>query len=380
MTGANLALATASLAVALLGGEGLVRLFSPIGPALLVTDPVVGKHYVPGFDGHVFVDEARGQVEVRINSRGFRGPEWPRRKPMDGLRVAVLGDSMTAAIATDEERTFVRRLEAGLRRDGRPTAEVMNFGVASASTGAELVTWRSAVAEYRPDLVLLAFFTGNDLADNSSRLTRAPRPYFDVDDEGRLRQEAEPAPTPALVRWLDRHSRLYVWQKVAIRRLRGTSRTASVGIEPGQRIFARGALPAVEHAWRVTGALLRQLRDEVEASGARFGVVVIPCAEEVDDSRWADLARRGRGAGLDLDRGEASRRLAGIFGREGITALDLTPAFAEAARSRPGGAASASGLYLLGRFHLDDEGHRVAAEAIHRFLTRGAGRGLLEPR
>ena len=373
---ANLALAAASLGLALLAAEGGVRLLSPIGPALLVTDPVVGKRYVPGFHGSVFVDEAARHVEVQINSRGFRGPERPRRKAAGRLRVAVLGDSMTAALATDEERTFVRRLEAALSRDGRPSVEVMNFGVSSASTASELLTWRSVVAEYAPDLVLLAFFTGNDLADNCSRLTHAPRVYFELDGTGRLQQGPEPTPTPAVVRWLDLNSRLYAWQKVAFRRLRSAVRSGAAGVEPGQMIFARGGHPDVEHAWRVTGALLGRMRDEVEASGARFGVVVIPCAEQVDGALWAELARGARGAGLDVDRQEPSRRLSTLFEREGIASLDLAPVFGAASRR----AGSANDLYLLGRFHLSDEGHQVAAEAIHLFLTRGAGRPLLEPR
>ena len=219
---------------------------------------------------------------------------------------------MTAAIATDEERTFVRRLEAGLAAGRRPAAEVMNFGVASASTGAELVTWRGAVAEYRPDLVLLAFFTGNDLADNSSRLTRAPRPYFDVDDEGRLRQEGEPTRLPLSSGGSTATAGSTCGRRSPSAGCARRRRQASAGIEPGQRIFARGGGPAVEHAWRVTGALLRQLRDEVEASGARFGVVVIPCAEQVDDALWADLARRrARGPGWTSTAGRrrgASRR------------------------------------------------------------------------
>ena len=137
---------------------------------------------------------------------------------------------MTAAIATDEERTFVRRLEASLAsREASGPVEVMNFGVASASTGSELVTWRGVAAGYRPDVVLLAFFTGNDLGDNSSRLTRAPRVYFELDEAGRLVPGLEPEPTSALARWLDRHSRLYVWQKVAFRRLRAARGWRSAG-------------------------------------------------------------------------------------------------------------------------------------------------------
>ena len=377
----NVFLALVSLALALLVAEAAVRRLSPIGPALLVTDPGFGRRYVPGFRGRVFVDEAGREVAMRFNSAGFPGPEWPRRKPPGGLRIAIVGDSMTAALATDEGGRFVRRLETALGAE-RPSAtvEVMNFGVASASTGAELVTWRQVVAGYGPDLVLLAFFTGNDLGDNSSRLTRAPRVYFELDGEGRLLQGPEPGPTPALIRWLDRHSRLYVWQKVATRRLRGATLSAAGGIEPGQRIFARDGGPDVEYAWRLTGALLRRFRGEVEEAGARFGVVVIPGAEQIDDALWSDLRRRAGAAGLDLDRQEPSRRLAGLCAGAGIPSIDLTPALGAKARAPGGGGATAARLYLLGRFHLSDEGHRVVAEGIHRFLADGAGRRLLEPR
>jgi lysophospholipase L1-like esterase len=361
----NLVLTASSLAVALLVGEALVRLLSPIGPALLVTDRVVGRRFLPGYEGRVFVDEAGRKVAVRINSDGFPGPEWPRRRTADGLRVAVIGDSMTAAIATDEERRFVRRLQDALQADApsRPV-EVMNFGVSSASTGSELVTWRAVASRYAPDVVLLAFFTGNDLADNSSRLTAGRRLYFDLDGQGRLVQGREPPPTPAITRWLDAHSRLYTWQKVATRRLRGQARIASAGLEAGQRIFERDPSPDVEHAWRLTAALLRQLRSEVAATGARFGLVVIPCAEQVDDALWADLSGRARETGVVLDREAPSRRLAVIAADEGLPLLDLAPAFATAAR-RGSRTASSSDLYLLGRFHLSDAGHEVVADALH---------------
>lgn len=377
---ANPALALASVAVALLVAEGLVRLFSPIGPGLLVTDPGVGKRFVPGFRGRVFVDEAEREMEIRINSAGFPGRDWPTRKPEGSLRIAVVGDSMTAAIATDEKLRFVGRLEAflGAARAPHPV-EVLNFGVSSASTASELARWRSVVAGYHPDIVLLAFFTGNDLGDNSPRLTRARRIYFDLAADGRLVPVAPPPPTPAFVRWLDRHSRLYVWQKVALRRLRGTGGVAR-GLEPGQMVFARNGGPDVEHAWRLTAALLGRLRDEVEASGARFAVVVIPCAEQVDDAIWRDLARRARDVGIEIEREGPSRRLAQIAGAAGFPLLDLAPAFAAAARGAPAEPASAARLFLLGRFHLSDEGHRVVTDGLGRFLTEGEGRGLIEPR
>jgi hypothetical protein len=384
---ANLTLVLVSTLVGLLVAEGAVRLFSPIGPALLVTDAGVGKHYVPGFSGRVFVDEAGRSVSLRFNSAGFRGGEWPPVRRPGGLRVAVLGDSMTAAVATDEEKTFVRQLEAGLAQDaGGREVEVLNFGVSSASTATELLTWRRVAAACAPDLVLLAFFTGNDFGDNCRRLTRAPRFYFDLDERGELVPGPEPPPTPDLVRWLDLRSRLYVWQKVAFRQLRGAGRSASSTIEPGQRIFVVDDDPDLELAWRLTEALIRRLRDEVEATGARFGLVVVPCAEQLDDVLWADLERRGSEGGLRLDRRAPSRRLAAVAERARIRCLDLSPAFDEVARRRDPARASSEELYLLGRFHLSDEGHRLAAEGLRRFVAAldppdwGSSRGQATPR
>jgi lysophospholipase L1-like esterase len=282
-------------------------------------------------------------------------------------------------VATDEDRRFVALLGESLAAGppGRPV-EVLNFGVSSASTGSELVTWRTVASAYAPDVVLLAFFTGNDLGDNSVRLTRAPRVYFDLDPSGRLVPGERPPPTSAPTRWLDRHSRLYVWQKVATRRLRASARAS--GVEPDVLAFAPDGGPDVEHAWALTAALLRTFRDEVAATGARFAVAVVPCAEQVDDALWADLSRRAADAGLSLDRDEPSRRLRDVALRLGIPLADLTPAFVAAARRSPDGPLSAEALFLLGRFHLSDEGHRVAAAALARFFAEGDGRALLAPR
>jgi lysophospholipase L1-like esterase len=369
---ANLGLAAAATSLGLLLAEAAVRCLTPIGPALLVTDAGVGKRFLPGFRGSVFADEAGRVVPVRINAAGFPGPEWPRERSPGSRRIAVLGDSMTAAIAVEEHLRFTSRLERGLAasaEEGR--VEVMNLGVSSASTGSELVTWRRLAREYAPDVVILAFFAGNDLADNSARLTRAPRAYFDLDEAGRLLPGPEAPPTPAIVRWLDRHSRLYVWQKLATRRLRLGARSAADAIEPGQLIFATDGGTEVEHAWRVTAALVRALRQEVEATGARFVLVLVPCAEQVDDHLWSQLRRRGEEAGLRLTREEPSRRLGQMAAREGVAFLDLAPALSAAARRDADGAASAAELYLHGRFHFSAEGHRVAAEALQRFLEEG---------
>ena len=85
---------------------------------------------------------------------------------------------------------------------------------------------------YAPDVLVLVFWVGNDLADNSFELTRAPRLYFDLDASGRLVQlpfAFEPSP---IAGWLDRWSRFYVCQKAAFRQVRGSVHAASTAASP----------------------------------------------------------------------------------------------------------------------------------------------------
>jgi hypothetical protein len=80
-----------------------------------------------------------------------------------------------------------------LNQGGRP-AEVINAGVAAYGTGQELLLLDKEGAKYEPDLVLLLFFVGNDVANNNYKLELwdgnlklALKPYFNLEKDGSLR-------------------------------------------------------------------------------------------------------------------------------------------------------------------------------------------------
>jgi hypothetical protein len=375
----DLAVLLASVAACLLAFEAGTRLFSRIGPALLLTDPIVGKRYVPGWEGRVFVDEAGREVAFRFNRDGFRGPDRPRAKALGTRRIAVVGDSMISAMATDEDNTLVRRLEVSLGvRWPEERVEVLNFGVSSSSTGEELALYRKLVSAYEPDLVLLAFFVGNDFSDNSRRLTRAPRIYFDLDDSGALRLEWAPSAPGPVTRWLNLHSRFYVWQKRAFRILHGSLRTLAGSVSPGSRIFEPPEDPDLAHAWDLLATLLRQFQENTASRGSRFAVLVIPSADQIHDDLWAGLEAEARAQGRQLDRFQPQRRLAAIARAAAIPLVDLTPTFRRVVGGR---SADDPGprVFLHGRSHLSDEGQRLAALEVVRFLTQGPGAELIPP-
>ena len=61
--------------------------------------------------------ELEGSARIRINRYGFRDRDWTE-KPANAHRIAVLGDSFTAAVQLPLEHTWWRLLEAQLRDCG----------------------------------------------------------------------------------------------------------------------------------------------------------------------------------------------------------------------------------------------------------------------
>ena len=364
----NLALLLGGIAVALVVGEAFVRLLTRTPPSLLVTDPVVGKRFRPGFASRVFVPECGCEVDLRFNREGLRGPDRPYAKPPGVKRVALIGDSMVAAVATAEERTLASRLER-LLAASRPDVkwDVINAGVSSSSTGSELALYRTVLERYSPDLVVLLFWVGNDLADNSFELTHAPRLYFDLDAQGRLRQMPFAFQRGPVGEWLDRRSRLYVWQKSALRAARARLRASSGGLEPVELVFAQPEPPPVARAWAITGALLRAFQDETAARGERFLLVAAPAAVEVYDDLWAEIETRAGQENVPLARSHPETRLGELSAEAGTAFLALAPAFRAATPGRDSTGADEQ-LYYEGRFHWNDRGNQLAASAIHDFL------------
>jgi hypothetical protein len=83
---------------------------------------------------------------VRIDSAGLHDREHSVAKPADTLRIAVLGDSMTASIQVAVNDTSSAVMERNLARcaaAGARQIEVLNFGVPGYNTAQMLLALRS---------------------------------------------------------------------------------------------------------------------------------------------------------------------------------------------------------------------------------------------
>ena len=116
-----------------------------------------------------------------------------------------------------------------------------------------------------------------------------------------------------------------------------------------------------ELAWRTIG-VVSELVDEVEFTGARCIVMVIPDQFQVDDALVEEVLEATGHRREDYDFDRPQRELVTALKSEGAEVLDLLPVFRRAADRGP--------LYRPRDTHWNRHGNVVAATALSRLLER----------
>ncbi|NVN99754.1 MAG: hypothetical protein HXX17_10545 [Geobacteraceae bacterium] len=98
---------------------------------------------------------------IRINSDGFRGPDYSFVVPAGRRRIAVLGDSETFGMSMPEEATLPGKLQILLNSRSVEPFEVLNFGVPAYNSIQELQILEAKVLKYNPEIVIL-YYNFND--------------------------------------------------------------------------------------------------------------------------------------------------------------------------------------------------------------------------
>lgn len=352
--------------------EIATRAFGKVAPPLKLRDFEIGQRYIPNFSGKIFVSESQQHVNVRFTHDGFRGEQREFEKPQNVRRIIVLGDSQIAAIATQEQDTLVSQLEMLLNHH-HPSLqwEVFNFGISGASTGQELVLYRKLAVKYDPDVVICAYYVGNDFSDNSDRLDTNPRIYMDLDKEGNLYVKPFSATRKKLSIWLNQHSRFYVWQKHTINVLTKTiARSETLyKVRGGDLIFMNQDSELLNDVWTLNEKIIHAFHDEVSADNRRFLFVVIPDPVQLYTDNWEAFVVKDEETRPYLDVDYPDRKLTAILEKKNIDSLFLRKTLEDYIDNRLHTDLEARVLYG-GNAHLDETGNRLSAEAIYAHMVR----------
>jgi len=377
---AKVGLLTATLLLLVICLEFATRCLTDITPPITIRDTKVGATYIPDYEGDFFVEEIQEHVRLRFNRDGFRGEDRPVGKQPGTIRVALMGDSMIAGLALVEEKLLTSHLQQTLNAN-RPDVnwEVMNFGVSGASTAQQIALYREVVSKYEPDIVLSTFFVGNDLSDNSKRFSSNPRIYFDFDRDDNFYQLPYSVSRSKVSHWLNRNSRFYVWQKRATQLARRSVRKSSRRSGATNWVYSKVDSDDSKHAWRVTAKAVETLRDEVTEHGKTFAVVVMPEAAQVYNELFEEVLVASGDMQQDLDVDQPDNRLREICDGLDVACWSIAADFRGYASSRSFREKD-EWLFLYGRGHLNEAGHRVAAASLQRFLLEvqdeNAGRSI----
>jgi hypothetical protein len=256
--------------------------------------------------------------------------------------------------------------------------EVMNFGVGGYNTSQELLTLRHDALDFSPDLVLVAFFAGNDVEGNSKALSarsgwkiRSPRHVY---RQGKLVLDDDfhvSLWTRALYEGIHRLRVLELVNEARrawnVRRMTAVRSQPLADIEPGTSagIYAPPRDEAWREAWRITETLLLRMRDLSAARGAAFALVTIPAPIQVhpDDARRQALEQR-----LDVSSWfYPDRRLAAFGEQHGFPVIVLAERMQRMAVEQ-GSYFHGFANTAPGTGHLNGTGHRVAAKLIRARL------------
>lgn len=355
-------LLTLALAVllALLVAEGISRMLpGRPEPPIKIYDARIGFRLRPGLSGTWTVENPG---HFTFNSFGFRDVEWTpaRRKPH---RVAVLGDSFVEALQVDLDQTFPKLVETAL-----PDTEVMNFGISGQGQVEELLTYRTYVRPFRPDLVVLAFFPGNDFIDNWRRSRPSLRfPVTVTPSPGGV--DVRPTPGAGRLVWLRTLFDAALRRSSLVQRLQdarmamyrlGSGGIGEAGLWEGVFGNPAGAVRDFDAMWSLTEHLVLQLRREVAAdTGRPDGLLVVCLTEGVQVHRPQREQFLKEYPTRDPDYTET--RMREFCAANGIPFLAISP---EMIRFNESTGKPLHGFDGRGNGHFNHDGHRVTAGAI----------------
>jgi len=254
-----------------------------------------------------------------------------------------MGDSFTEALQVPMEKTFWWKMRKQLNKKctalNDRKVEVINFGVQGYGTAQQLMTLRHKAWKYSPDLVILAFFPGNDLINNSKKLDfYQRRPYF-VYKNGELvpdmswlkispkeHEYLRFSLVDNLPTWLVNNSRiLRLVRQVDLdnkkRLLDATEKKRS------SKNFQEPIDSVWKEAWQVTEGLITLMNQEVKAKKADFMVLIVSTGLQVHPDPMARQSYMKQFGIKDFS--YPNQRIKSLGDSLNITTLDTVPRLRE---------------------------------------------------
>lgn len=372
-----------SVCISWIFAEVILRIIDFSYPLLYQYNDFIGFRLQPQAEGWF---RKEGATYITINSDGLRDEEHTKQKPPGTFRIAILGDSYAEAFQVPLQETFWKVLEYGLttcNAFGEKGIEVINFGVSGYGTAQEYLTLQHYVWDYSPDMVLLAFLTGNDIRNNSKTLEPSSHliPFFRLHN-GELLLDNSFLTDPEYLKktsWLwSLRRRIYSYSRL----YQLISKTKDLYLYPvpdplsllegeelglDDRIYIEPQTSEWQEAWEITEKLLIKIHQEVKGRNARLLVVTLANGIQVHPD--SEVRQRYMQTKQIQDLFYPDNRIKAFAEQAGIEVLTLAPELQKYAEKNQ--------VYLhgfentiMGFGHWNTHGHRIVGQKLTEYLCR----------
>lgn len=311
-----------------------------------VPDPLLKWRYAPGFRGRFTHPEFGGESFV-VNARGYRDVEWPTERDPNEYRILVLGDSLTTGLGVTRDEAFPALLEAALAARVRRPVRVFNAGVSGYGPGEEALVLHELAESLRPDLVVAAFYDGNDLEDVRIAAFNARRAFGNPNllpseaagagrfDAATLWARRDPGGGPPRLQWkhvLGFRSARFVDDRLRQLRVRwfGAAPAAVFNDTMLASMLVVDRSPVIDENYALCLAAHLWMDARSKYAGARFVCLRLPTQLQVDEAQWNALVARLRLRRDEFDVTLPGRRLVEDLLHAGVNAVDAAPALRHA--------------------------------------------------
>jgi lysophospholipase L1-like esterase len=378
----------------------------PIRFQLYQTDLQIGWRLKPNATTrHALMGEY--DVQVQANSQGLNDFEHTYQKPSNTYRILVLGDSFTEGVQVPIADGFPHLLGECLNKHYQHSIEVINGGMSYYATVEELFFLQHEGVRYEPDLILVAFYIGNDITAYAAR--ESEDNWFDamggylieLDETGELKQTwidwKHPSPydnVSATQLFLRRNSKIYYvfehsnseinrwiskqteelenttfgqWLMPQTQKPEGVSKPSfkddlKLMIYAPDFPYGHDTPPKLVEAWAIIDKIFSQIQEVSASINADLGVLIIPTQAQAHGFYYYEAYKKYNSiygldaASIDWNYAAPNQALAQLLDERNISNLDLLPHF------RAYDTTHESFLYFEADKHFNQNGHQLTAD------------------
>jgi len=340
----NILLLVVTLIILLTSLEISSRTFFPQTTNFYQYDSDYLFSYRPGAE-YMYV---RPDINVKsvFNSEGLRDNERDYYKKSNKPRILFLGDSMVAGLEVKLNDTFVKLIETKLR--GK--FEVLSAGVSGWSTEQQLLFLEKKGLEYKPDVVILAYYVGNDQIDN------VVRQIFTYDSKELSVNQKRPLSETrvrSLFYFFTSYSHAFNFFFWHLKDLFKQSETKYS--DPFVEYIKNEDTKERDYSWNKTFALLDRMNEDLTAKNISFVLLTIPDRLQVD----INLRKKAELKENELVLDKPQQKLINYATSRKIKYVDLLP---------PLKSNFSNSLYYKEDIHWLEPGHSLVAEEILKRL------------